>query len=180
MRPPSLPITSSASSMATLICTRAPDSWTSAIPRRMFSSVRSPNPRRPFRRPASIAAASSSTEEMPRSRYRSIAFFGPRPEIAIIWRTPDGTAARRSSSAAKVPVRSASSTLPAVDLPTLGIALERKSTKPPTSTGPAGLFCEVARLLGPNTSTDWPAPVSPAKVVTWSFLPTSPAAMVTE
>ena len=108
--------------MATPIRTRPPAVCIRSIPWRMFSSVFEPNPFRPCSRPPSIASASSSTEATPISSYSTIAFFGPRPGMAISWRTPAGTRARSCSTAAISPVRRYSSTFSAVDLPTLGIS----------------------------------------------------------
>src|SRR5581483_1257539 len=83
---------------------------------------------------------SSSTEAIPSSRYRTMAFFGPRPGTDISRRTPSGICARSSSSAAMVPVRRYSSTFSPIDLPTLGMAriplrssVERSAGYPPTA-----------------------------------------------
>ena len=88
----------------------------------MFSSVFSPKPFSPLKRPSRIASASSSIEAMCRSLYRTIAFFGPSEEIEIICRTPDGIWARSSSSRSIAPVSKYALTFSAMDFPTLGMA----------------------------------------------------------
>ena len=70
----------------------------------MFSSVFAPKPFRPFSAPALMASARSATEAIPSSWYRTMAFFGPRPGIAVISRTPGGILARSSSTAWTFPV----------------------------------------------------------------------------
>ncbi|SCF69144.1 hypothetical protein GA0115256_11198 [Streptomyces sp. DconLS] len=101
----------------------------------MLSCVFSPNPLRSASRSASIAAASSLTEEMCRSSYSRSAFFGPSVGMVINSRTPAGILARRSSTAAIFPVRRYSTTFSAIDRPTFGISRSPFSSSFETSAG---------------------------------------------
>src|SRR5512134_901271 len=64
-----------------------------------------------------------------------MAFFGPRPGMAVSARTPAGTLARSFSIAATEPVWRSSRILSAMDLPTLGISPSPFASRVAMSTG---------------------------------------------
>ena len=72
---------------------------------------------------------------MPSSSWTVIAFFGPKPGIAVISRTPAGTWSRKDSSSSNVPVPRNSETFPAIDFPTPGIDITPRSSSVRRSSG---------------------------------------------
>ena len=75
------------------------------MPSKIFCSVFSPKPLTARTRPASHAAFSSATVEMPRASCNAFAFLGPKLGSFTSSTIPAGSSLRSLSSAAQLPVR---------------------------------------------------------------------------